>query len=94
MLAMNHDAELAYESGVRVRIEGHCDERGTDEYNMALGQRRADAVREYLINYGVRSENIETISYGEMRPVATGHDESSWSLNRRGEFVVLSGSLR
>lgn len=66
-----------------VQIEGHCDERGTREYNLALGERRSEAVRRYLISSGVRSTQIETVSYGEERPVDPGHDESAWAQNRR-----------
>jgi len=71
-----------------VRIAGHCDERGTEEYNLALADRRAEAVRSYLISLGVAADRLETISYGEERPAAQGHDESAWSQNRRGEFVI------
>ena len=71
-----------------VRIEGNCDERGTAEYNLALGERRAVAVKEYLLAAGVPADRISTISYGKERPVAPGHDESAWQLNRRGHFVV------
>ena len=73
-----------------IRIEGNCDERGTDEYNLALGQRRADAAKDYLVNYGISATKITTISYGESRPVAKGHDEASWSQNRRDDFGILS----
>ncbi|HWO57095.1 MAG TPA: peptidoglycan-associated lipoprotein Pal [bacterium] len=72
---------------MNILIEGHCDERGTDEYNLALGERRAQAAREYLIRLGIDPSRINVISYGEERPVAPGHDEESWALNRRGEFV-------
>ncbi len=72
---------------VAVLLEGHCDERGTIEYNLALGQRRAEAVKGYLIQYGVDSTRISTISYGKERPFAQGHDESAWALNRRVHFV-------
>ena len=72
---------------MRIVIQGHCDERGTDEYNLALGERRAKAARDYLIKLGIDAGRIDIISYGEERPVAPGHDESSWSLNRRGEFA-------
>lgn len=71
---------------VRIVIEGHCDERGTVEYNLALGARRAQAVRDYLVNLGVAADRIRTVSYGEERPAAPGHDEASWSRNRRAEF--------
>jgi peptidoglycan-associated lipoprotein len=71
---------------VKVTIEGHCDERGSDEYNLALGERRALAVKSYLTTLGVAAERLATISYGEERPAVVGHDESAWSKNRRGEF--------
>jgi peptidoglycan-associated lipoprotein len=67
-------------------IQGHCDERGTIEYNLALGQKRANAVREYLVSLGVPQNRIRVVSYGEERPAAQGHGESAWSKNRRAEF--------
>lgn len=67
-------------------VEGHCDERNTVEYNLALGERRATGARDYLVRLGIDTERIKTISYGEERPVAYGHDESSWQRNRRAEF--------
>lgn len=70
-----------------VQVEGHCDERGSREYNLALGERRSMAVRRYLISAGVRSTQIETVSYGEERPVDPGHDESAWAKNRRAEMT-------
>ena len=70
-----------------VVIEGHCDERGTREYNLALGERRADVVKSFLTSAGVRSRQIETVSFGEERPADPGHNESAWALNRR---AVLS----
>lgn len=70
-----------------VQIEGHCDERGTTEYNLALGERRAGAVKDFLVSQGVSSAQVSTISYGEERPVVSGADESAWSKNRRAEFV-------
>ena len=69
-----------------IQIEGHCDERGTQEYNLALGEKRALATREHLIKLGVSGDRLITISYGEEDPVALGHDESAWRLNRRCEF--------
>lgn len=69
-------------------VEGHCDERGTNEYNMSLGEYRAQSVRSYLVNAGIAPERIQTASYGEERPAATGTGESSWQLNRRGEFAL------
>jgi peptidoglycan-associated lipoprotein len=70
-------------------IEGHCDERGTPEYNRALGKRRAAAIREYLVQLGINPARIHTISFGKDRPMALGHDEVTWSQNRRGEFVLI-----
>ncbi len=73
-----------------VLIEGHCDERGTEGYNVTLGDKRALAVREHLIGLGVSGDRIHTISMGESKPASDGHDESAWKQNRRGEIVVLS----
>lgn len=72
----------------KVQIEGHCDERGTREYNLALGERRAAAVKKFLVRSGVAASKVSTISYGKERPAVTGSDESSWSQNRRGVTVV------
>lgn len=79
---------LAKRDGSQLLIEGHCDERGTDEYNLALGERRALAVRRYLIALGVSSDRVHTISYGEEKPAVSGSDEAAWSKNRRAEFKV------
>jgi peptidoglycan-associated lipoprotein len=68
-------------------IEGHCDERGTNEYNMALGERRANAAKNSMVNLGQNPARMKTISYGEERPFAPGHDEASWAQNRRAHFV-------
>jgi peptidoglycan-associated lipoprotein len=76
--------------GKALRIEGHCDERGTEEYNRSLGERRALALREYLVHSGLNPELVETISFGEDKPADPGHDDRAWSKNRRGEFVLLS----
>lgn len=73
---------------IQILIEGHCDERNTREYNVALGERRAAAVRDYLIFLGVAPERLRTISYGEERPFAPGGGEESWQLNRRAHFVI------
>ena len=73
-----------------VRVEGNCDERGTEEYNRALGDRRAQAVREELVRLGVDPNRVDTISYGKDRPVDPGHDESAWRKNRRDDFIVLT----
>ncbi|HXW96712.1 MAG TPA: peptidoglycan-associated lipoprotein Pal, partial [Gemmatimonadales bacterium] len=82
---------LVTNAAVRIRISGHCDERGSDEYNLALGNRRAAAAKQYLVNKGVDGSRIEVVSYGKERPIATGHDEDSWFQNRRDEFEVIAG---
>ena len=82
---------LQANTGVRVRISGHADERGSDEYNLALGQRRAAAAKRYLTQRGIASDRIETVSFGEERPAVDGHDESAWSQNRRAEFEITAG---
>lgn len=74
----------------RLVIEGHCDERGTREYNLALGERRANAVRQYLISRGVAANRLSTISYGKERPVAFGNNEAAWAQNRRGVSVLAN----
>ncbi len=76
--------------GTQIAIEGHCDERGTREYNLGLGDRRANSVKEYLASLGVDAGRIETISYGKERPVALSHNESAWSQNRRGVTTVTN----
>jgi len=73
---------------VKILIEGHCDERGTEEYNLALGQRRAATVQKYLKSLGVNASRMETISYGEERPADPGHDEEAWAKNRRAHFTI------
>jgi peptidoglycan-associated lipoprotein len=78
---------------IRIRIEGNTDERGSDEYNLALGMRRAAAAKLYLTQRGVDAARIETVSYGEERPVCQEHDESCWAKNRRAEFAVLAGDI-
>jgi len=75
---------------VKIQIEGHCDERGTNEYNLALGERRANAAKKYLIALGLSADRISTISYGEERPADPGHNEEAWATNRRDHFVILS----
>ena len=69
-------------------IGGHCDERGTNEYNLALGERRAESAKNFLVSLGVNASRLKTISYGEEKPVDTGHDEAAWSKNRRAHFVT------
>lgn len=75
-------------SAISATIGGHCDERGTDAYNMALGQRRADAAKAYLVNLGVSAAQLTTISYGEEEPKVMGNDEAAWSQNRRAQFSI------
>jgi len=75
---------------VQIRIEGNCDERGTVEYNLALGERRASSARDYLINLGVDSDRISIISYGKEKAMYSGHNEESWSRNRRDDFIIVS----
>lgn len=88
MTALNENARRLREFRPEdnVTIEGHCDERGTVEYNLALGERRANAVKTFLIDGGVAETRLETISYGEERPAAMGHDESAWAKNRRADL--------
>ena len=74
---------------VAVQIEGNCDERGTNEYNMALGERRAQSTGRYLTNLGINKNRVKTISYGEEKSLVYGHDELSWAQNRRADFVIL-----
>ena len=81
--------ELKLQAKNALLIDGHCDERGTEEYNRALGERRALAIRDYLIGLGIAADRIRTRSWGENLPAALGSDESAWRLNRRGEFILL-----
>ena len=88
--ALNNNAEyLRNHEGQRIQVEGHCDSRGSTEYNLALGERRAMAVRKYLVKLGVNPKRLEIISYGEERPVDPGQTEDAWSQNRRAEFMEL-----
>jgi peptidoglycan-associated lipoprotein len=82
---------LRANSAVRIRIAGHTDERGSDEYNIALGQRRAAAAKNYLVANGIAADRIDVVSFGEDRPAAMGSDESAWSRNRRDEFEIIVG---
>lgn len=90
-LARNADL-LRGQPNFTLTIEGHCDERGTNEYNLALGERRANAARDYLSSLGVGGDRMRTISYGEERPACTESDESCWSQNRRGHMVITGRS--
>ena len=83
---------LARYPSVRLNIEGHCDERGTREYNLALGARRANAVKEFLVAQGVSAARLETVSYGKERPICTDSNEECWSQNRRGVSVISGGA--
>ena len=73
-----------------IRIEGNCDERGTVEYNLSLGEKRANAARDYLVGLGIAANRLSTISYGEEKPVDPGHNEQAWAKNRRAEFRIVS----
>jgi peptidoglycan-associated lipoprotein len=92
------DAEILKENAallmkypnVKIQIEGHCDERGTVEYNLALGERRANSTKRYLVSLGISGDQISTISYGEERPLDPGHNEEAWTKNRRAHTVILS----
>ncbi len=75
---------------VKVQIEGHCDERGSVQFNLALGEKRAKSIKEFLVSNGIESNRISVISLGKERPVTFGHDESAWSQNRRGNFVITA----
>lgn len=75
---------------IKIQIEGHCDERGTNEYNLALGERRANSTKKYLISLGIEEDRISTISYGEERPFDPGHNEEAWAKNRRAHFVITA----
>jgi peptidoglycan-associated lipoprotein len=86
-LTANSKLLKAYKD-VDIIIEGHCDERGTNEYNLGLGERRANAAKNYLVSLGVPAHRIKTISYGEERPFAMGHNEQAWKMNRRAHFVL------
>jgi peptidoglycan-associated lipoprotein len=85
-------AWLNQHSGLTITVEGHCDERGTREYNLALGERRANSAKDYLIALGISPGRIKTISYGKERPVALGSNEEAWSQNRRASTSVTGGS--
>lgn len=87
--SLSRDAKLLLKYGsVKVQIEGHCDERGSDEYNLALGEKRAKSAMSYLVTLGVPSSQLSIISYGKEKPADPGHDEAAWAKNRRDEFVV------
>jgi len=83
-------AYLEKYSGVSAAIEGHCDERGTNEYNLALGEKRAESAKIFLINLGITASRLKTISYGEEKPLDTGFDQEAWTKNRRAHFAITS----
>ncbi|MCM2357578.1 MAG: peptidoglycan-associated lipoprotein Pal [Geobacteraceae bacterium] len=87
-LAKNADYLRKKNPAAKVQIEGHCDERGSDEYNLALGEKRAKAALNYLVTLGVPAAQLSFISYGEEKPADPGHDEAAWAKNRRAEFIV------
>jgi peptidoglycan-associated lipoprotein len=90
------DAKLAIlraNTGLQIRISGHADERGSDQYNDALGQERAASAKRYLTDNGIDAARISIVSYGEQRPSMTGADESAWSRNRRAEFEITAGTI-
>ncbi len=89
VLTANADLLKKYPTWI-VTIEGHCDERGTAEYNLALGERRAAAARTYLISLGISAERLRTVSYGKEFPFDPGHDEAAWAKNRRDHFVITA----
>lgn len=84
---------LRADPSIRLRVEGHADERGSTEYNIVLGNRRANAVVSYLADFGIERSRLQTISLGEERPYVAGQGESTWAQNRRAEFVVTGGTL-
>ena len=88
-LSRNADYLLKKNRSVKVQVQGNCDERGSDEYNLALGEKRAKAALNYLVTLGVPAARLSFISYGKEKPVDTGHDEAAWTKNRRDDFVVV-----
>lgn len=88
---LNDNARQLMDNGsIRVRLEGNCDERGTSTYNMSLGDKRANSVKNFLIQYGISSGRIETASYGEERPVCREHNENCWWRNRKVDFIITA----
>jgi len=88
-LILNNNAEYLHQhSSLTVTVEGHCDDRGSEKYNNALGKRRAESVKKFLVDQGINTDRVLTISYGENKPVAAGRDESAWAKNRRAQMVI------
>ncbi|MDA8142210.1 MAG: peptidoglycan-associated lipoprotein Pal, partial [Desulfobacteraceae bacterium] len=88
ILLRNKAAYMRSNANIAVQVEGHCDERGTEAYNMALGERRAESAKSFMVNMGIDAAKISTISYGKERPVDKGHNEAAWAKNRRAHFVI------
>lgn len=89
VLSKNAETILKSLAGAKIKIEGHCDERGSAEYNLALGERRATSVQKYLTTLGVKGDSLSIISYGKEKPAVVGSDEAAWAKNRRAEFVLV-----
>jgi len=89
VLYKNADILLKAKTDAKIKIEGHCDERGSAEYNLALGERRAKSAMQYLITLGVPAERLSVLSFGKEKPAVDGHDEAAWAKNRRSEFVIV-----
>jgi peptidoglycan-associated lipoprotein len=89
VLSKNAEIILKSMAGAKIKVEGHCDERGSAEYNLALGERRATSAMKYLTTLGVKADNLSIISYGKEKPAVIGNDESAWAKNRRAEFVAV-----
>lgn len=88
-LSKNAEVLLKAAADAKIQVAGNCDERGSDEYNLALGERRAKSVAKYLETLGVKADRISTISYGKEKPAVQGHDEAAWAKNRRADFVIV-----
>ncbi len=88
-ILQNNAAWMKKWKSVKILIEGHCDERGTEDYNMALGEKRAKSAFDYLLSLGISSDRIKTISYGKSQPVDPGHNEIAWQKNRRDQFTII-----
>ncbi|GFE59700.1 peptidoglycan-associated lipoprotein Pal [Geobacter sp. AOG2] len=89
VLTKNAEILLKNKPSIKIQIAGNCDERGSAEYNLALGERRAKSAQQYLITLGVPADRLSTISYGKEKPAVEGHDEAAWAKNRRDEFVIM-----
>jgi peptidoglycan-associated lipoprotein len=89
VLYKNAEMLLKAQPNAKVKIEGNCDERGSAEYNLALGERRAKSAMQYLITLGVKADRVSIISYGKEKPAVDGHDEAAWAKNRRADFVII-----